>query len=98
MMRSTMLLLLLWQLPWSPPAAAQTGGGNPTTREDAMAARSQSPDRPLAHDWLFDSTADLDPPLRIGPTADGMRQVSYLRGGSFQGPRLRGVLLPGGGD
>jgi hypothetical protein len=98
MIRSTMLLMILGQLTWSFHASAQTGGDTTKTHDEAMVNKSQSPDKQLAHDWLFDLAADLEPPLRIGPTPDGMRQIEYVRGGSFQGPSMRGVLLPGGGD
>jgi Protein of unknown function (DUF3237) len=42
--------------------------------------------------------ADLEAPQIVGPTPQGMRQIFIVKGGSFEGPRVKGKLLPGGGD
>lgn len=34
----------------------------------------------------------------LGQTPDGHRRVVHVIGGTFEGPRLRGTVLPGGGD
>ena len=47
---------------------------------------------------LYEMKVDLEPPQAIGPTPQGNRQIVYVRSGSFEGPRMRGELLPGGGD
>lgn len=47
---------------------------------------------------LYEMHVDLDPPQVIGQTPVGMRQIFYVTGGSFEGPRIRGEVLPGGGD
>jgi hypothetical protein len=36
--------------------------------------------------------------LDLGATPHGTRQIIYLKGGHFEGPKVRGVVLPGGGD
>ena len=54
------------------------------------------PEPTLNH--LFDMHLDLEPPQMIGPTPAGMRQVFILKGGTFDGPEIRGTALPGGGD
>jgi len=36
--------------------------------------------------------------IDIGATPHGNRQIIYLKGGTLEGPRIRGVILPGGGD
>jgi len=43
---------------------------------------------------LFDVVIDLDPPLHIG----GGRTLFGAAGGTFEGPRLRGEVVAGGGD
>ena len=43
-------------------------------------------------------SADLDDPLVVAGGPAGMRRILYARRGAFSGSRLRGVLLPGGGD
>jgi len=47
---------------------------------------------------LYDMHADLEAPQVVGATPVGMRQIFVVKGGTFEGPRLRGKLLPGGGD
>lgn len=49
-------------------------------------------------DYLMTYHADLKPPVSIGRAPAGMRQIFDVTGGTFEGPRLRGVLLPSGGD
>ena len=43
-------------------------------------------------------TVQLEPPQVLGQTPYGNRQIFYVRSGTFQGPRLKGEVLPGGGD
>src|SRR3990170_4801205 len=47
---------------------------------------------------LFDIVVDLNPRLNIGDGPLGRRILFGAAGGSFEGPRLRGEVLPGGGD
>ena len=47
---------------------------------------------------LFSMVVDLDPQLDIGRGPLGRRVLFGAAGGSFSGPRLRGEVLPGGGD
>ncbi|WP_440071640.1 DUF3237 domain-containing protein [Streptosporangium sp. OZ121] len=43
-------------------------------------------------------TVKLDPILELGGTHWGRRRVINIVGGSFDGPRFSGVVLPGGAD
>jgi hypothetical protein len=47
---------------------------------------------------LLDVDFELDAMLQLGATPYGQRVIGTLRGGTFQGPKLRGRVLPGGGD
>ncbi|WP_433241380.1 DUF3237 domain-containing protein [Actinomadura nitritigenes] len=47
---------------------------------------------------LFDIVVDLDQPLDFGRGPAGRRVLFGAAGGAFEGPRLRGEVLPGGGD
>ena len=49
-------------------------------------------------DHLFSYTANLDPPQWIGDCPEGLRIVFPVSGGELTGPRVRGRILPGGGD
>ncbi|MFD6162508.1 DUF3237 domain-containing protein [Nocardia sp. NPDC060256] len=47
---------------------------------------------------LFDVVVDLNPPLDMGVGPYGRRILYGAASGSFEGPRLRGEVVPGGGD
>ena len=47
---------------------------------------------------LFDIVVDLNPRLNIGDGPFGRRILFGSAGGSFEGPKLRGEVLAGGGD
>ncbi|HYS09026.1 MAG TPA: DUF3237 domain-containing protein [Myxococcales bacterium] len=38
------------------------------------------------------------PPQQLGAVPHGIRSIIPVTGGDFEGPRLRGRVLPGGGD
>src|SRR5215467_3812409 len=40
----------------------------------------------------------VPPPQRLGAVPHGTRVIAPITGGSFEGPQLRGKVLPGGGD
>src|SRR6478672_1574713 len=40
----------------------------------------------------------VPPPQKLGAVPLGTRVIAPITGGSFEGPRLRGKVLPGGGD
>lgn len=50
----------------------------------------------LAH--TMDITAQVGEPLEVGMTPSGRRRVIPITGGTFEGPRLEGIVLPGGAD
>jgi hypothetical protein len=66
------------------------------TESDSPADRLPLFDR-LPAEHLFDMYVDLQPAQMI-PTAVGTRLTFIARGGVIDGPRLRGEILPGGGD
>lgn len=68
-------------------------GAGLTLISSAAAAQSQEPGDGLRSELLFSMTADIEPPLDIGS-----RRIYNVTGGSFAGPKLRGEILPGGGD
>ena len=52
----------------------------------------------LRSTFLFQVTADLEEAQDVGATPHGNRRIYYVTGGAFEGPKLRGEVLPGGGD
>jgi hypothetical protein len=55
------------------------------------------PDEPRM-DWLYTLSAELGAPIAVGATPHGTRLFVPFTGGTFDGPRLKGMVLPGGGD
>jgi hypothetical protein len=47
---------------------------------------------------LFKMDIDCHPPHELGQTSRGRRRVVNVSGGRFEGEKLRGTILPGGGD
>jgi hypothetical protein len=47
---------------------------------------------------IVDFRGDLKDPLSIGAGPFGARQIFDVVGGTFEGPRLKGRVLPSGGD
>lgn len=54
----------------------------------------------LKTEFLGEMVANLDWTniLDLGATPHGNRQIIYATGGTFEGPKVKGVVLPGGGD
>lgn len=48
--------------------------------------------------FTADLTVTLGDPLVVGPTPRGLHRIIPITGGSVEGPKLRGVILPGGAD
>jgi hypothetical protein len=53
---------------------------------------------PLRSEFLFTLTGSVAEPLKIGNTPSGERLIYSIEGGEFEGPRLKGTVLPGGSD
>lgn len=54
--------------------------------------------QPIALDLLFDIVIDLEPGLEFGEGPLGRRVLFGSAGGHFEGERIRGEVLRGGGD
>ncbi|GAA1941614.1 hypothetical protein GCM10009689_23440 [Brevibacterium antiquum] len=48
--------------------------------------------------YLATIDVDVDAPITIGTTVDGLRKVAPIRGGKVSGPGLRGEVLDAGAD
>jgi hypothetical protein len=51
-------------------------------------------------EFLCEIIADLDREgaIDVGATPQGTRHIIYVTGGTIEGPKIKGVVLPGGGD
>jgi Protein of unknown function (DUF3237) len=63
----------------------------------AQAAASADPHAPSL-DFVYEEVVTLGPSQPVGETPQGKRNIVPITGGSFQGPRLKGKILPGGWD
>ena len=52
----------------------------------------------IASRHLFNIEIGIQAPQSLGATPFGERRIVYLTGGKFTGDRLKGRILPGGGD
>jgi hypothetical protein len=54
----------------------------------------------LETEFLCDFATDIDwaGMVNVGETPQGTRGIVYVTGGTFEGPKIKWVVLPGGGD
>ena len=60
--------------------------------------QAQNIDDVLQTEFVFEIRAELDDTEINGETKDGVRQAIPITGGTFEGPNIRGDILPGGAD
>lgn len=77
------------------PATATPAGA---AAAPAPAAASQGETQPLRTEFVLEIRAEIAPAVSIGPSAYGTRRLIPITGGTFEGPRLRGAVVPGGAD
>jgi hypothetical protein len=63
----------------------------------AVAGAQQKMPPPPALEFVFEVTAQVAPPDKI-PVKSGERRIIPVTGGTFDGPKLKGKVLPGGAD
>lgn len=61
----------------------------PTRGQDAAAPRLT---------FAFEARVTVAPPIEIGDVPHGRRRIVAITGGTFEGPAVRGKVLPGGAD
>lgn len=49
-------------------------------------------------EFVYEAICDLEPTLMLGDSPLGERRMVPITGGTFEGPRIRGKVLPGGAD
>ncbi len=49
-------------------------------------------------EFLYEAHVDLAPPEAVGASPFGTRNIFIVTGGTFEGPKMRGTVRPGGGD
>jgi len=63
----------------------------------AIGIRAQAPAPPRLV-FAFELRAQVAPPLVVGEIAAGTRRIVQITGGTFEGPGVKGRVLPGGAD
>jgi len=53
---------------------------------------------PLQTEYVFEARVTCDPLVVVGPSKKGKRQLIPITGGEFEGPSIKGTVLPGGAD
>jgi hypothetical protein len=53
---------------------------------------------PAATEFAFEARVLVQPPLVVGQSTNGLRRVVPIAGGTFEGPNIRGRVVPGGAD
>ena len=61
-------------------------------------ALAAAPDDTPRVEFVFEERVTLGPVVVIGDTAIGYRQIIPITGGTVTGPKVKGVVLPGGRD
>lgn len=52
----------------------------------------------IKFEHAMDIQVNVGKPLEVGRTSQGMRRIIPITGGTFEGLRLKGIVLPGGAD
>jgi hypothetical protein len=64
----------------------------------SLSAESPATPAPLATEFAYEALVEIGAPIDVGATPHGTRRYIPITGGSFEGPGIRGVVLPGGAD
>ncbi|CAH0240094.1 DUF3237 domain-containing protein [Peribacillus sp. Bi134] len=47
---------------------------------------------------IFTANIHVDDPIEVGDVGTGIRRIIPITGGTFSGPGIKGIVLPGGAD
>ncbi len=53
---------------------------------------------PLQTEFVYEAVVAIDRPVEVGDTPVGRRRYIPITGGTFEGSKIRGTVLPGGAD
>ncbi len=53
---------------------------------------------PLQTEFVYEAVVSIDQPVEVGETPHGQRRYIPITGGTFEGAKIRGTVLPGGAD
>lgn len=61
-------------------------------------AEARATPAPLQTEFVYEAIVTIDAGVEVGATPTGTRRYIPITGGTFEGPRIRGTILPGGAD
>ena len=76
------------------PAAACSVGEASSARLDG----AQSPEPALRTEHVWDAKVTIADTIVLGRSKHGVRRIVPITGGTFEGPNIRGEVVPGGED
>jgi hypothetical protein len=59
---------------------------------------SAQPSQDITTEFVFEIAAQIEGAISTGETKDGIRQAIPITGGTFEGPGIKGEVIPGGAD
>lgn len=62
-----------------------------------LKAEGNTPE-PLQTEFVYEAIVSIDAPVEVGKTPLGQRRFIPITGGTFEGPKLKGEIIPGGAD
>jgi len=63
-----------------------------------LIVRAQQAPTPPKLEFAFEVRAEVADPTIVGQMPNGTRRIINILGGTFEGPKVKGKLLPGGAD
>jgi len=64
----------------------------------SVVVRAQQAPAPPKLEFAFEVRAEVADPTVVGQMPNGTRRIINILGGTFEGPKIKGKLLPGGAD
>ena len=69
-----------------------------SSNEPTMSAENPTPTDTPSLEYVMTVKATIEPAVEMGKTPEGQRRVIPISGGTFEGPGLKGIIMPGGED
>ena len=78
--------------------ATSACAAGPASSPPATSTRASIPVPLPKTEFVYESVVELAPTLQLGMSPFGERRMVPITGGTFEGPGLRGIVMPGGAD
>jgi len=70
----------------------------PATTPSTVRGERDASDHAFQMEHMWDAKVTIADGIRLGKSKHGWRSIVPITGGTFEGPRLRGTVVPGGED